>query len=245
MQLWYGAFSLEADTVVCKTRIETVLNAAGIPITRKTYMLVTGDLLVDTSAPDYQVNLTDKENQFKTALSIPYRDLVLKTDGGTNSATLLTNANTLSGVIITRGPDFMGDKAQAEYATRRQFAFEAMVEVVVNGQQNSLVSFTEALEFSGGGPVHIMARAINGPPQRQMTWPQTEYVVRQSGSAVGLLVEPRVPPPKFPTFLKEAPTIRRSGPERIGSHYRNFGVSWSYMFESARPLVAAPTLWIG
>ena len=247
MQLYYGSDAFAVNSVNVASRIQNVLNAAGIAVTRKVFMTVTGDLLVDTASADpalsAQLNLTTQTNNLVVALRTNYLDLVLQNDDGSQSGTILTNAGSLSGVVITSGPDFPGGVNTSEYVARRAFTFEAMCEYVCTNSPTGLRSFSESLDFRGGGPVYIMARAINGLPQRQKPYSFTEYCVTQSGQAIGLLAMPIIPPPKFPFALKEAPKIRRSGPERIGPNYQNYGVTWSYEFEWHAPLIGVPTLW--
>jgi hypothetical protein len=243
MQLVYGPYQFPVNGVQVGSRIQNVMNAAGIPITRKVYMDVVGDLLVANDAPNNQTDLTLQTNLLVLALRTNYVDLLLKNDDGSLSATILTNAGSLSGVTITDGPHFPGRNATGEYAVRRAFTFTAMCEYTITPKLSGLMSFTESLEFYGGLPLYVMCRAVNTVPQRQKTYQFTEYCCIQSGQAVGLLAFPSVPGPKFPQALKEAPRIKRSGPERTGSNYRNYGVTWNYVFESVTPLAGAPTLW--
>jgi hypothetical protein len=153
-------------------------------------------------------------------------------------------------VRIVQGPDFQGDRGQAEYAAQRQFAFRAEVERVSPNRDTDLVSFQETLSYAGGQPMRTMCRAVNRPPIDQVTWPYTEFTCVQSGSAVGLLAwpfgGPNIGPPlRFPAvLLREAMKVDPSGPDRVGpTTYKNYSVRWSASFASALPLIAAPTLW--
>ncbi len=253
MQLVYGNYPFPVDGVNVGTRIENVLNAAGIPLTRKVYFDVSGDLLVTPGQADpainAQIDMSAQTDLLVLALRSNYQDLVFKDDNGNPTATVLTNANSLSGVVISSGPHFPGGVNQSEYVSRRKFSFTAMAEYVVVPGYTALVSFNESLSFSGGMPIRVMCRSINLPPIDQITWPYTEYEVTQSGSAIGFLDWPfggpkAMPPLKFPAAtLREAPKIDPSGPDRTGNNYRNFHVRWTARFASAVPLIASPTLW--
>jgi hypothetical protein len=243
MQLFYGAYGFPVDGVQIGSRIQNVLNSAGIAVTRKAFVDVTGDLLVTVGAANPQIDLTAQANLLIAALSVNYQNLIFKTDDGFVSDIALLNANSLSGVIVVDGPRFPGQRGTGEYATRRAFTFSLMAEYVITPARTALVSFSEALDFSGGLPMYVMCRAITTLPQRQQTYQFTEYTCTQTGQAVGLLAYPTVPGPMFPQFLKEAPRIKRASPDRTGATYRNYGVTWSYTFESATPLVGVPTLW--
>lgn len=131
-----------------------------------------------------------------------------------------------------------------EYATIRSFSFKASAEYPYAGTSNFLLSFHETLTFWGGGPIYCHRLAINGPPQKQMPYPASIYSCRQQGSVVGYQNYPTIPGAKFPFALKESPNISNKSPMRRGRGYQGYQTDYSYMFESAAPLVATPSLWI-
>jgi hypothetical protein len=243
MQLWFGPYGFPVNGMAIGSRIQNMPNKAQITLKRKVIMSVSGSLLATLGTSFPQQDLTAQTILLTQALSNNYFDLVLRNDDGSLSATILLNAGSLTGVVITEGPDFPGKPGDADYATQRRFSFTAMAEYVNIKAQTALENFSESLDFSGGLPLYVMCRAVNGLPQRQQTYAFTEFCCTQSGSAVGLLAFPTPPGPKFPSCLKEAPRIKRSGPERVGNTFQNYGISWTYVFESVTPMVGAPTLW--
>jgi hypothetical protein len=254
MQLAYGSYSWAASSVVCKTDCTPVLNAAGMPMRLKTRMSVSGSLLTSTASTTPNADLTAAQIAMQIALNVPYKDLILFTNDEGNgvgpSATLLTNAGSLSGVRLVAGPTWSGDRGDAEYAVQRKFNFTMEVETLFPNRFSALMSFSESLSYSGGMPIKVMALSVNLPPIDQTTWPLTPFEAIQSGQAIGLLAWPfgsptAMPPYRFPaSMLRKAPNVEASGPDRIGpTTYINYGVKWSATYASALPLIAAPTLW--
>lgn len=238
VQLKYGSYAFDANATTLTSSSRTRVNEGGQQLSLVRSFSVQGYL-----SADGQAAVTTAMNALKAALATPYQDLTLLTDAGASSSDLLLNAGSLTGVLVTEGPTF-GDSRGAEYATVRSFQFTAQAEYPVTGSQRLLVSFTESLSFSGGGPLYAVRRAINGPPQRQLIYPQTEYRCVQQGMAVGYRAYPVPPAPKFPQALRESPDVRQRSPRRMGNGYAEYPVEWTYVFESAGPLSAAPTLWI-
>jgi hypothetical protein len=238
MQLKWGTYSFNSNGCEVLSRIEALFSSARIPYAQRRILEVTGYLEADGQAA-----LTAAQIALENALKVPYQDLVLYQDGGAVSATLLRNQGSLGGVVITSGPHFTESKP-SEYATVRKFKFTAEAECPITNPVSALISFSEKMTYSGGGPLYVMKRAINGPPQRQMVYPATEYVVSQTGEAVGYMSYPTAPPPRWPAALKETPVISRVSPMRIGlSGYRDYRITWDYKFESVTPLIGAPTVW--
>lgn len=238
MQLKYGSYPFDSNTTLLSTQIFPQVNRGGQIYSQRKRFTIQGYL-----AGDGQAELTLKENALKTALARPYQDLLFLKDDGSASSEVLLNATSITGVLVTDGPHFQTTQGP-EYATLRTFTFTAEAEYPVPEGSNYLLDFNETLSFEGGGPLYIHRRAINGPPQKQLVYPATEYKVTQTGRAIGYRAYPTPPAPKFPFALKESPKIDRGAPERKGNGYQGYEVTWTYVFESAGPLVALPTLWI-
>ena len=240
MQLKYGtSYSFDVNSVMITSRLETRVNAGGQPFAQTRHYHVTGYL-----SGDGQVALTQAENALKTALSVPFRDLALFNDDGSLSSEILLNAGSLTGVIV-RNLEFPKSEGP-EYATLRSFAFDASAEYPMNGTLSLLLSFTESISFSGGGPLYIHRPSLNALPQKQMTWRFTPYRATQRGEAVGYRAWPKPPPPRWGYALKQTPSITPTSPTRKGlpGQYAEYKLTWAYEFEDARPLVGNPTLWI-
>lgn len=115
----------------------------------------------------------------------------------------------------------------------------------IPGSASSAVNkFTETVRTWGGGPVFVFLNALNGPPQKQLVYPQTPFEAAQSGSATGMFAYPPVPPPIWPAALFESPVITEIAPKRKGLGWEEFTVSWSYKFKSVTPLNdGLPNVW--
>lgn len=190
-----------------------------------------------------QADLTAKQLALEAALLRPFRDLVLVQDDGSASATLLSNADSITGVVVTDGPNF-ADTAGSEYATQRHFTFAAEADYPFpQTGPRTILEWSETVAVSGGGPLYVCKPALVGPPQRQLVYEQTACLATQTGFAVGRSDYPLVAPPLWPFALKEAPEVRRKDPTKRGQSYTEYRIEWSYSFEWPFPLVAAPTRW--
>jgi hypothetical protein len=244
VQLAYGSYLFPVNATLLTSDIETLWNAGGQPYAQKKSIHVSGYLTTSSGTP--QDDLSLQESALKTALALNFQDLVFFMDDALPSSEVLRNAGSITGVRIrdlhfptTTGP---------EYATIRSFQFTAEAEYPYVGSQNLLLSFTETLTFSGGLPLFRHRLAINGPPQKQLVYPQDTFRAVQSGSSTGYRVFPVAPAPIWPYALKEAPRFTRTSPERKGKAvqglYQGYGLTWQYEFEDAGPLVGFPTLWL-
>lgn len=237
MQLQYGTYSFTANECDVKAVSETLV-AGGRPYGRRTMLRVRGRMYTAG-----QADTTAKMNQLTTALQVPFLDLVLLCDDSSRSATLLTNAGSLTGVVITKGPDFE-DNMGAEYATQRTFSFSAQAEYPFAGTQNDLLAFSETLSFTGGGPRIIFRPNLDGPWQKQIVYPQTTFRVSQRGAATGYRAYPVVPEPTWPDDeLPDRREISPVSPARVGLNWQAYPITWKYEFESVDELVGVPNLW--
>ncbi len=239
MRLRYGSYLFPVNGVEVATSQTTLRSDATIPYGQRRRMEVHGYL-----EGSGQEDLSSKADQLKLALRKPYQNLELLTDGNKVTDTNLKAAFSLTGVVVTEGPNFPSSRG-AEYSLQREFTFVAEADYFLPGLGNFLMAFKETLTFRGGKPVYVMKRALDGPPQRQKVWAQTEYYVSQAGEAVSFQFPyPDPAPPLFPQALKEAGTITRTGPDRTGpDFYQNYRTSWQYEFESVTPLSAQPNVW--
>jgi hypothetical protein len=194
-----------------------------------------------------QADLTAKENNLRIALLNPYGDLVLQQDSGANSGLALTSNNSITGVVIERGPTF-SEAQGAEYTNYRTVEFEGSAEYLVPNADTAIVSWKETFSFVGTcGPVTAWRRAVNAGPVQQQIYPASTMRVTQVGRAVGHRVVPPVPPPRFsyPIELVDRRRIVPESPQRTGpgaGALVNYGISWEYTYESDSPLAALPGL---
>ncbi len=239
MQLSYGSYSWADNACRVTNSAEYMRNEAERPYQIRKSVQVAGYLDGSSNAA-VNAAVISMEN----ALAVPYRDLVLALTAGGQSAVSLLNSGSIDGVKLT-GPVRYPDGTGADYVTYRKFEFEMGACYPLAGTNNLLISWQESLTYGGGNPLFIVKNAINGPPQRQMVFPQTAFTVTQSGSAVGYQKYPLAPPPTFPAALKQSGNIVRRSPKRQGTKYVEWPISWTYEFESVTPLIGLPNLWKG
>lgn len=190
-----------------------------------------------------QADLTDKQRAMTVALMRPGGKLTLLRDDGADSATLLDNASSITGVVVTDGPNFP-DADGPEYVTQRHFVFTAEADYYARGTNAlTLLDWQETISITGGGPLYVVRPALYGPPQRQKVYEQTPCQVVQSGYAVGLVRYPTPPPQLFPFALKMTPEVRETTPTKRGNGYTEYRIDWTYTFEWPLPLFAHPTPW--
>lgn len=241
MQLKYitsvGTIAFDNNSNHIKVGSTVRWNKGNLPLSQVNWIDVSGDLLGSD-----QNSIIQAENALKTALAVQYGDLIFYGDDNTTIAEGLISRTSITGVRCVEGPTFK-DTYGPQFATLRSYQFRFEAEYTIAGAA-SYISFTEALSFRGGLPQFAMRLALDAPPQRQMVWPATPYVVEQSGSAEGYLAYPPMPSPKFPFALKEAGDTRYLDPTRKGPNgWEGWPISWRYNFEWASPLVGFPQVW--
>lgn len=191
-----------------------------------------------------QTALTTAQNEMMRELLIPFRDILFLCDDGSNSATVLTQRNSITGVVVTDGPHFR-DVVGPEYVSRRHFTFKAEADYYYPGRlPRDILEWRETVSISGGGPLYLVKPALSGPPQRQLLVEQTPCVATQSGFAVGFRDYPAVPGAIWPFALKQKPQINRQDPDKKGQrNYIRYRIEWSYSYEWTGRLEGVPTLW--
>lgn len=239
MYLHYGGWTSDAYEVTWTVSRTVVMNEADQPYATRHTWQINGQLqAADTAA------LLTARTALETAFAYWNRDLwVTATDGTVVES--LPLAGSLRGVRVTSPPSYpRGDGAQL--STFRDYSITVEAEypgTVLGGVTFPLKSFTETVAYSGGGPKRAVVECVNAPPQEQVVMAYTAYRAAQTGSAVGLLGYPPVPPPLWPDKLEEAGQPTLTAPRLANGVYTEFGVAWSYRFVSAGPLVGFPNRW--
>lgn len=237
MQLKWGTYAFPAGGVKVTSRQQIVRDSAGVPW--KEVRSITADGYLEAVG---QAACTTAQLALEAELAKPFKDLIFYRDDGGQSATLLTNADSITGVVISDGPNFQ-DVMGPEYVTQRHFVFTAEADYFVT-RHNGILDWTETVSTSGGGPLFVCKPAIEGPPQRQMVYQQTPCVASQSGYAVGSVGYPVPPGPIWSFALKNSPDIKRTAPKKMGlSGYTEWRIDWSYTFEWPFPLFGLPNPW--
>lgn len=239
MYLAVGSYTFATGSVHIATRETAEFSSTGRPVTKTRTFTCRGTL---TAAS--QSAMKTAIDAFEAALAIHNQDVILYQDDASESATVLKAATSLTGVQLIEGPTYPTTEG-GENATHRTWeATWQAVYPVANVSDNFALTFTESLTISGGGARWIHKPNILGVWQKQLVYPKTPYVAVQQGQATGLRAYPVIPPPIFPQALvDEYPEVSRTGPQQQGLLLRDYGVSWSYRFESVSPLVGLPSVW--
>jgi hypothetical protein len=191
-------------------------------------------VLIPSSAS--QANITTAIRQIELAYSVNGLSWGLYQDDGT----ITPHALPLGSISGVRVMGFDWNKSDgAEYATQRTATIT--LEAEYPGGDNLLI-FQETLRFIGnGGARFVWVETANGPPQRQLVNQRTVARAVQSGMAVGLLAEPDFPPPIWPNIERyDLREMGRVAPRFDGAAFRDWGINWTYQFESGQPLFGEP-----
>lgn len=184
--------------------------------------------------------ITSQEIQaLANALTAPTPKLqLLGDDGVTQTPFVLDPSRCLQGPNLI---DFSFPASDSEvYVTGLAYraTFEA-VQYVGNGDSD-LLEFSEELSEDPGGQTYVMVGGAYNYAERQLATQHKPYRYVQSGSAMGLLAYPLIPPPIWPFALVAAPKIIRSSPQVVGTVDTNYRISWEYNYEWATKLFGAP-----
>lgn len=238
MQLQYGTYTHAENECELSIARQAVIERGVTVRIRETWTIngfvnITGVETLDTLSG----RITERINAYANDGG----DLKLL-NAGLVTAHQLLSADCIGGTRVVQRPSFpKGDGT--EYATMRTFTAVVEGEYLAPAGATALVEFQETLEFSGGGPRWVMIETRRGQPQRQDTSEATSYRVRQSGRAVGHAAWPTIPGPKFPQHEHREQRVTTAGsPEGMGGAFINWPVAWSYVFESASPLVGIPNI---
>lgn len=237
MRCIYGSYNF-GENAVKITLTQRAVYSRGRPFLTRKRLTLDGELYPATAT---QAAIKTKIVALESAFSVNGQDCGLLHDNGTRSAHYLDSSSSIGGtkVLALDYPDGSGRKGQ--YATQRSFHIEVEADYPVSGA-DFLISFNEKLEFQGDcGPRGLWVETLTGPPQLQTVNQRTTQIVTQQGNAVGYLSNPFIPAPIFPGLEhRDRRRVNYSSPILDGNRFVNWGVSWSYTFESAQPLFAQP-----
>lgn len=233
MLIKYGDFILGAPgSVNISTSAQTEVSPqTGRPLTVRRTANLNGTLKTaeaDTAAA--QADIKAKTEALLAAFSVWNQNLVLYQDSGEESAVVLKAAGSLTGVQVINPPTFPADK-WAHHGT--YVKWQCTLQAVYPWQgglspADLMLSFSEQLTFTGGGPQRRTLPGVNGINARVEVYPMLPHTCVQSGSAVGLRAYPKPPDPIYPDLLDDAPQVVFNGPRQEGLMLRDFGINWSY-----------------
>lgn len=244
MILAYGTFRFgqaEAATTITRQR---QLDEAQNPWADLERWQISGKLL---NRGGSLATMKAKIQALEAAFSTDGKDLILyEPDGRAETAHALRTRNTFGGVRVVEPPSYP-DSSGANLVTYRDFAVTLEALVPVTGTRSAYRSFTEQIQFSGGGPLFHHLEPLVGRPIKQMGKQATVFRAVQSGSAVGLSGSPNpflIAPPLWPQAeLIPQRVITYGSPRRFGNSFLDYPVSWQYTFESAVPLNGRTNVW--
>lgn len=240
MQLVYGTVQFQPSSMEVTSSTEARMNAAGIPVSHVSTVNCQGVIFGDGSQ-----NLTLLSRAVDIGLAQAGASLVLYDDQGIPTETTMPAAGSVGGVIPLRW-EFPSGGA-GEYVTGRIFRATFQAEYPLSLQPGTLLDFRETVQIFGNtGPRINYQEAVNGPQIAVQSTPFTLCRAVQSGTALGYLDYPRVPPPLWPTWLQnESPGGTLSSPRPRGRLLTEWPVTWSYQFLAPVKLSGTPTVWRG
>lgn len=192
---------------------------------------------------DSQAQIKSKIQEIEDAFDHDGGDLRLyHNDGTTISAHVLSNADSISGVMIDSGPNF-DNGTGPEYATERTFNVTLSAEYS-GGDSDNLVAHQEQLRIVGTGGRRIVGvEFLQEVPELQIVNQRTLVYATQSGSAIGWNSYPVFPGPLavLAAYEQQDKRVETAGsPSFNGRVYKNYPISWSYEFIGASLPIALP-----
>lgn len=230
----YGSYQHASGEVALQAIRKTPrYSTAGFRVGTDVSWTLDGALHGDTPA-----ELTQKINLLEAYYVPAVVDAGLFEDSGAASGHYISAGQTTGGWRPTVSwPDGRG----AEHVTYRTFSIT--LECTLSDAESQLMEFMERFEYGGGGSRYVVLDTLYEAPVRQRVVNQAQWTATQSGTALGWLTYPTVPPPLFPQALVENPRIAMSSPRSINRGIRptEYEISWAYQFASPTPLIAIPT----
>lgn len=231
----YGSYTHPAGEVLISsiTRSVAEYSPRGEPIVSRLSWTIEGILQGDDAA-DVSRRLVALERAYEQHNQVAGLYFV----GGGSTAHVMSPAGSLGGVRSSGVSYPKGDGA--EYTTYRTYSVTLEADYPFDGL--TLLEFQESVTFTGtGGKKTVFLPVLNGEPEKQTVLQRTTCKATQSGSAVGFKSYPPVPDRLWPADeIEEARSIARTSPMNLLGDKRNFGITWSYSYESAKPLTGLP-----
>lgn len=182
---------------------------------------------------DTQAALKSKINTINSLFGADGGDLILyHNDGTTSSSHTLTTTDSMTGVMVTSGPDYPSGSG-VEYATERNYTVTLEAHYSLSNSDD-LVAWQEQIRIVGtGGPRRVGVEFVTGAPEVQIVNQQTLMYAQQTGSAVGWSSHPVFwgPSAALAAYENVDRRVEQAGtPQLIGGVFRNYPISWTYEF---------------
>lgn len=229
----YGGYTHAAGEITMQISLGTSYSPRGEPMLTQIKWTIDGVLLANTTA-----DLIVAMRRLEAAYALQGQDAVLYMASGGTVVHALRNAGSLGGVRSMGISYPVGEGVELVESRTYSVVLEADYEFAGTG----LLEFNETLSFEGTcGPQYVYLQVLNGAPEKQQVRKQTTQRATQSGSAVGYTSRPTPPAPLWPSDEhEEMRRISPTSPRVIRGRQVDFGVQWSYSFESATPLTGTP-----
>ena len=244
MFLKYGTHSHAIAEAAIGINRDVLLTGAQTPYAYLERWDIDGFLTAD-SAAEIKTAIEALEDAYATdGLDI----VMMLPDGISESSHKIDSSATNGGVRITRRPSFPTGR-DGEHSTFRTYGISLEAEIKIANPATALRDFSETISFSGGGPKFGHLEPNVGIPQKQKLKQNTVFKAVQSGTATGLYVRPNLPYPIWPQALVSpiGYPVTKTSPRRVGTGsaltHMDWGIQWSYEFESTYALIGNPTLW--
>lgn len=236
MQLVCGSYSHADNEVTIAVTKEPVRNSGGQTLGIMERWSIDGQIQASTQAA-----LTTAMAALETAYRNISGDLLLYDNTPAVSHHAIYQSQTIGGIRLA-GPIEWINTTGAEYSTFRTYRLIIEAQIPVS-RPTDLVSWREVISVRGGGPRRVAVEYLEGPPELQTVVQSTAYFASQSGQAVGYTAFPLAAPPLWPDYLTDGGQVERGTPERLGSSYANYPISWTYEFASPQSLTPSMSPW--
>lgn len=235
MYVQYGNYQFAASEagVVHTKRAER--SRRNTPFRRIETLTFSGKLL---STAGTEADMRTRLNAMIDEFSEDGKDAGLYHTDGSRSPHFLDSSSSLSGVRVVA---VSFPTPEQVYATNRDFSVTLEADYLASGA-DQIVEFVETLEIIGTtGPRDVYVELLEGVADPQTTNLRTVTRAIQSGHAIGFLARPLRPQPIWPA-LEDEPVrrIMPTGPRRDGNRFVDWGIQWTYFFQSNQPLMAEP-----
>ena len=241
MILKYGSYTHDAYEVDLAEEVEHRPGQNGLPSTFVARWHLSGKLFgtdgLATAAA--QAEMTTKIQTLRAAYFKQFQDAIFYlADGTTKTAHALLNAGSIGGVRVVHGPDFPTGQG-AEYVRYRTYNIVLEAEYPA-ANSSPIIHFFQSITFRGGGMRWLLQEARNGVPKKELISEATSFWAFQRGHSLGSFTYPTIPSPLWPEHEHtEQREINQDTPMQVGAmstqNFKNYPVSWSYVFESDSP----------
>lgn len=210
--------------------------------------LLSNTVRLDCSAALYSDSAANMDKAVKLLLAafrIERQDFLVLLPGGSQRSQLsLLNAGSIGGVRVVQPPTFESIK-NAGYVTWLPYSFSLEAEYPAALSGFLYRDYTETITFRQPVRREAWLLVLHGAHQKQQIRERPFYAATQSGRAVGYLARPSAPRPIWPSawMNRDQIDLTITSPRPRGDNYVDFETTWSFEYESDRPLLGYPNAW--